>query len=39
MVTPCVSTFVNGNDAKIHAHDLKVLAVIDTSFPTASTST
>jgi len=27
------------NEAKTHAHDLKVLAVIDTDFPTASTST
>ena len=39
MVAPCVSTFVDGNDAKIRARDLKVLAVIDTGFPIASTST
>jgi hypothetical protein len=39
MAAPCVSTFVDGNDAKIHARDLKVLAVIDTDFSTASAST
>jgi len=27
------------NEAKTHARDLKVLAVIDTDFPTASAST
>ena len=39
MVAPCVSIFVDGNEAKTHARDLKVLAVIDTGFPTGSTST
>jgi len=39
MAAPCVSIFVDGNEAKTHAHDLKVLAVIYTDFPTASTST
>ena len=36
----CVSIFVDGNEAKTHARDLKVLAaIIDTDFPTASAST
>jgi hypothetical protein len=39
MAAPCVSIFVDGNEAKTHARDLKVLAVIDTDFPTASAST
>ena len=39
MAAPCVSIFVDGNEAKIYARDLKVLAVIDTGFPTASAST
>ena len=39
MGAPCVSIFVDGNEAKAHARDLKALAVIDTDFPTASTST
>jgi len=36
MAAPCVSIFVDGNEAKTHARDLKV---IDTDFPTASAST
>jgi len=39
MAAPCVSIFVDGNKAKTHARDLKVLAVIDTGFPTTSAST
>jgi len=39
MAAPCVSIIVNGNKAKTHARDLKVLADIDTNFPTASAST
>jgi len=39
MAAPCVSIFVDGNEAKTHARDRKVLAVIDTDFPTASAST
>jgi len=35
MAAPCVSIFVDGNEAKTHACDLKV---IDTDFPTASAS-
>jgi len=38
MATPCVSIFVDGSEAKTRARDLKVLAVIDTKYPTASTS-
>ena len=38
MAAPCVNVFINGNEAKTIAHDLKVLAVIDTDFPTTSTS-
>jgi hypothetical protein len=42
MAALCVSIFVNRNKAKTHAHDLKVLAVINTDFstdfPTASAS-
>ena len=33
---PCVSIFIDGNEAKTHARDLKVFAVIDTGFPAAS---
>jgi hypothetical protein len=39
MAAPCVRIFVDGNEAKTHARDLKVLAVIDADFPTASAST
>jgi hypothetical protein len=38
MAAPCMSIFVDGNEAKTHACDLKVLAVIDIDFPTASAS-
>jgi hypothetical protein len=34
MAALCVSIFVDRNEAKTHACDLKVLAVIDTDFPT-----
>ena len=34
MAPPCASIFLNGNEAKTRARDLK-----DASFPTASTST
>ena len=39
MAAPCVSIFVDRNEAKTHARDLEVLAVFDTDFPTASAST
>jgi len=39
MDAPCVNIFVDGNDGKTRARDLKVIAVIDTNFPNASTST
>jgi hypothetical protein len=39
MAAPCVSIFVDGNEAKTHARDLKGLGVIDTQFATASGST
>jgi len=39
MAAPCVNIFVDGNEAKTRARDLKVLAVINTDFPTASAST
>jgi len=39
MAAPCVGIFVDGIQAKTHARDLKVLAVIDTDFPTTSAST
>jgi len=39
MTAPCVSIFVDGNEAKTRTRDLKVLAVIDTDFSAASTST
>ena len=34
-----MNIFVDGNEAKTRARDLKVLAIINTDFPTASTST
>ena len=39
MAAPCVSIFIDGNEAKTNAHDIKALAVINTDFPIASTST
>jgi len=38
MAAPCVSIIVDGNKAKTHARDPKVLDV-DTDFPTTSAST
>jgi hypothetical protein len=39
MAAPCVGIFVDGNEAKTRARDLKLLTVIDTDFPAASTFT
>ena len=39
MAAPCVNIFIDGDEAKTNARDLKVLAVIDADFPTASAST
>ena len=39
MAAPCVSIFIDGNEAKTNARDIKALAVINADFPTASAST
>ena len=39
MAAPCVNIFIDGDEAKTNARDLKVLAITNTDFPTASAST
>ena len=39
MAAPCVNIFIDGDEAKTNACDLKVLAITNTDFPTASAST